>query len=66
LVLFHHVCININSCVLISRNCLDLAKALFQAVDQNHNGTLDFTDLMALTTMINKLSSQFGAGGIQE
>jgi hypothetical protein len=39
---------------------LDLAKALFQAVDQNHNGSLDFTDLMALTTIINKLSSQYG------
>jgi len=40
-----------------------LAKSLFQAVDQNHNGSLDFTDLMALTTMINKLSGQFGGGG---
>jgi hypothetical protein len=39
---------------------LDLAKALFQAVDQNHNGSLDFTDLMALTAIINKLSAQFG------
>jgi hypothetical protein len=39
---------------------LDLAKALFQAVDQNHNGTLDFTDLMALVTILNKLSGQFG------
>jgi len=39
---------------------LDLAKGLFQAVDQNHNGTLDFTDLMALTTILNKLSARFG------
>lgn len=39
---------------------LDLAKALFQAVDKNHNGTLDFTDLMALVTILNKLSGQFG------
>lgn len=39
-----------------------LAKSLFQAVDQNHNGSLDFTDLMALTAMINKLSHQFGGG----
>jgi len=37
-----------------------LAKALFQAVDQNHNGSLDFTDLMALTSIMNKLSGQFG------
>ncbi|CAF4717509.1 unnamed protein product, partial [Rotaria sp. Silwood2] len=37
-----------------------LAKALFQAVDQNHNGSLDFTDLMALVTLLNKLSGQFG------
>ncbi|CAF1273814.1 unnamed protein product [Rotaria magnacalcarata] len=41
-----------------------LAKALFQAVDQNHNGSLDFTDLMALTTLLNKMSGQFG--GIQQ
>lgn len=41
---------------------LDLAKSLFQAVDQNHNGSLDFTDLMALTAMINKLSAQYGGG----
>ena len=39
---------------------LDLAKALFQVVDQNHNGTLDFTDLMALVTILNKLSAHFG------
>ncbi|CAF0876261.1 unnamed protein product [Rotaria sordida] len=37
-----------------------LAKALFQAVDKNHNGSLDFTDLMALVTLLNKLSGQFG------
>jgi hypothetical protein len=41
-------------------NYLVLAKSLFQAVDQNHNGSLDFTDLMALTTIINKLHSQYG------
>ncbi|CAF3332493.1 unnamed protein product [Rotaria socialis] len=41
-----------------------LAQALFQAVDQNHNGSLDFTDLMALTTLLNKMSGQFG--GIQK
>lgn len=45
---------------------LVLAKSLFQAVDQNHNGSLDFTDLMALTAMINKLSGQFGGGGLHE
>lgn len=38
----------------------DLAKALFQAVDANHNGSLDFTDLMALAAILNKLSGQFG------
>ncbi|CAF3932305.1 unnamed protein product [Rotaria sp. Silwood1] len=37
-----------------------LSKALFQAVDQNHNGSLDFTDLMALVTLLNKLTSQSG------
>ncbi|UJR26853.1 hypothetical protein I4U23_008165 [Adineta vaga] len=37
-----------------------LARALFQAVDKNHNGTLDFTDLMALVTILNKLSGEFG------
>ncbi|CAF0781979.1 unnamed protein product [Adineta ricciae] len=37
-----------------------LARALFQAVDQNHNGTLDFTDLMALVTILNKLQGEFG------
>ncbi|CAF1001421.1 unnamed protein product [Adineta steineri] len=37
-----------------------VAKGLFQAVDQNHNGTLDFTDLMALTAILNKLNGQFG------
>ncbi|CAF4324623.1 unnamed protein product [Rotaria socialis] len=37
-----------------------LAKGIFQAVDQNQNGTLDFTDVMALTTMLNKLYGQFG------
>lgn len=41
-----------------------LAKALFKAVDQNKNGTLDFTDLMALTTLLNKLYG--GAGGVAE
>jgi hypothetical protein len=41
-------------------NYLDVAKGLFQAVDQNHNGSLDFTDLMALTAMLNKLKGQFG------
>jgi hypothetical protein len=39
---------------------VDLAKALFQAVDQNHNGSLDFTDLMALAAIVNKLSGRFG------
>ncbi|CAF1167292.1 unnamed protein product [Rotaria sordida] len=37
-----------------------LAKALFQTVDQNHNGSLDFTDLMALTALLNKLYGQYG------
>ncbi|CAF1107560.1 unnamed protein product [Rotaria sp. Silwood1] len=37
-----------------------LAKAIFQTVDQNHNGSLDFTDLMALVTILNKLYGQYG------
>jgi Ca2+-binding EF-hand superfamily protein len=41
---------------------LDLARALFESVDQNHNGTLDFTDLMALATMLNKLYGQYNGG----
>lgn len=45
--------------------CLVLAKALFQAVDKNRNGSLDFTDLMALVAIINKLSGQFGGGAIE-
>ncbi|CAF0952004.1 unnamed protein product [Didymodactylos carnosus] len=40
-----------------------LAKGLFKAVDTNHNGELDFTDLMALTSILQKLSGQFGGGG---
>lgn len=39
---------------------LDLAKGVFTAVDQNHNGSLDFTDMMALLAMLNKLSGQYG------
>ena len=39
---------------------LDFAKAIFASVDQNHNGSLDFTDMMALLAMLNKLSGQFG------
>ncbi len=46
--------------LILILNYLVLAKSLFQAVDQNHNGSLDFTDLMALTTIINKLHSQYG------
>jgi len=41
---------------------LDLAKGLFRAVDQNQNGTLDFTDLMALSALLNKLYGQYGGG----
>jgi len=39
-----------------------LAKGLFRAVDQNQNGTLDFTDLMALSALLNKLYGQYGGG----
>lgn len=37
-----------------------MSKALFRAVDQNGNGQLDFTDVMALMTMLNRLASQYG------
>lgn len=40
-----------------------LSKALFAAVDQNHNGTLDFTDMMALVTILNKFAGEFGTDG---
>ena len=46
-------------CFLYNRLILVVAKALFLAVDQN-NGTLDFTDLMALVTILNKLSGKSG------
>ncbi|CAF4520174.1 unnamed protein product, partial [Rotaria magnacalcarata] len=42
--------------------CLDISKALFKAVDQNGNGELDLTDVMALAAIINKLNSRFGSG----
>ena len=45
---------------LIILSYLDAVRALFQAVDQNKNGLLDFTDLMATTTMINRFYGQFG------
>ncbi|UJR22261.1 hypothetical protein I4U23_025322 [Adineta vaga] len=40
-----------------------MAKGLFKAVDKNGNGNLDFTDLMALSAMVNQLSGKFGGGG---
>ena len=47
-------------CCLIILSYLDAARALFQAVDQNKNGLLDFTDLMATTTIINRFYGQLG------
>ncbi|CAF1122158.1 unnamed protein product [Didymodactylos carnosus] len=37
-----------------------LAQTLFTQVDSNHNGVLDFTDLLALTTLLQKVGGQFG------
>jgi hypothetical protein len=34
-----------------------LARALFDIVDTNHNGQLDFRDLVALTAILKRLSS---------
>ena len=34
-----------------------LAKAIFDIVDTNHNGQLDFHDLVALTSILKRLSS---------
>jgi hypothetical protein len=34
-----------------------LARAIFDIVDTNHNGQLDFHDLLALTTLLKRLSS---------
>lgn len=39
---------------------LDLAKSLFEAIHINHNGTLDFTYLMAPTTRLTKLLGRCG------
>lgn len=60
--MLHHVSIKfLNEEIFnFAMNYLDLAQGLFQAVDQDHNGTLDFTDLMALTAMLNKLYGQYG------
>jgi hypothetical protein len=44
---------------------LGLSKALFKAVDQNGNGELDLTDVMALAAIVSKLQSRFGAGATQ-
>lgn len=45
---------------------LDISKALFKAVDQNGNGELDLTDVMALAAIVNKLMSRFGSGVKQQ
>ncbi len=34
-----------------------LARAIFNIVDTNHNGQLDFRDLIALTSLLKRLSS---------
>jgi len=34
-----------------------LARAIFNIVDTNHNGQLDFRDLLALTALLKRLSS---------
>ena len=34
-----------------------LARAIFDLVDMNHNGQLDFRDLLALTSILKRLSS---------
>lgn len=39
----------------------DVSKALFKAIDQNKNGQLDLTDVMALAAIVNKLNSRFGS-----
>jgi len=44
---------------------LGVSKALFKAVDQNGNGELDLTDVMALAAIVSKLQSRFGAGATQ-
>ena len=41
---------------------IELSKALFKAVDQNHNGQLDLTDVMALAAIVSKLTNHFGPG----
>lgn len=34
-----------------------LARAVFNIVDANHNGQLDFRDILALTSLLKRLSS---------
>jgi hypothetical protein len=34
-----------------------LSRAIFNIVDTNHNGRLDFRDLLALTSLLKHLSS---------
>ena len=57
-----HVCLILIFFIVLDRffSLQVLAKALFQAVDQNRNGHLDFTDLMALITLLNKVAAQYG------
>ena len=40
----------------LSLSSLDMANRLFKAVDKNGNGSFDFTDLMGLSAMVNKLT----------
>ncbi|CAF1005932.1 unnamed protein product [Didymodactylos carnosus] len=39
-----------------------MATALFNAVDTNHNGSLDFIDLLALIGLLTALLTKFGSG----
>ena len=44
------------SAVSLSLSSLDMANGLFKAVDKNGNDSFDFTDLMGLSAMVNKLT----------
>ncbi len=38
-----------------------LARAIFNIVDTNHNGQLDFRDLIALTALLKQLASSYSS-----
>jgi Ca2+-binding EF-hand superfamily protein len=38
-----------------------LARAIFNIVDANHNGRLDFPDLIALTALLKRLSNSYSS-----